>query len=149
MDKYYPFYLSADENIDEIKSQLMEDENIIAFFDSHNIICEEQIKTALYRANRSFKANNAIANQFNIELMLHLAGTHQIKIALDLFDLQIHTKEIIVIHLTGITNMQNSYRGFPMFNPNKGVLDKLGIKDQYNACKEIISLGARLVTDHE
>lgn len=149
MDKYYPFYLSVDENVVEMKSQLIENENIIAFFDTRNVICEEQIRTAVYRTVRSFKFKNAIANQFNIELMLHLAGTHQIKIALDLFDLQIHTKELIIIHLTGDLDINGLQPGFPSFNPNSNIYDKLGIKDQYNACKEIISLGARLLTDYE
>ncbi|MCE7736638.1 MAG: hypothetical protein GPJ54_17275 [Candidatus Heimdallarchaeota archaeon] len=149
MDKYYPFYLSAIQDIAEIKSQLIDDGNIIAFFDSRNIICEEQVKVALYRANRSFKSNKSIAKQFNIELMLHLAGTHQIKIGLDLFDLKPNTKEIVLIHLTGEFNLPNSNQGFPLFSPNKEIFDKMGIKNQKYACKEIISLGARLVTDYE
>ena len=149
MDKYYPFYLSVDQDALKIKSELIEDENIVAFFDSRNIICEDQIRTAMYRATRSFKSNKAIANQFNVELMLHLSGTHQIKIAIGLFDVQSHTKEIITINRSGTENIENSNQGFPSFNPSREVLDKLRIKSKNNACKEIISLGARLVTDYE
>ena len=132
MDKYYPFYLSTNQDVLKIKSRLIEDENTIAFFDSRNIICEQQIDTAMYRAMRSFKSNKAIAKQFNIELMLHLAGTHQIKIALDLFDLQQNTKEIVIIQSTSNYNIYNSNPGLPSFNPSNEILDKLNIKDKKN-----------------
>lgn len=149
MDKYYPFHLTIDENALEIKQGLIADENVLAFFDTRYLICHAQIKMAMFRATRSFNSNKAIANIFNLELMLHLAGTHQIKIAIDLFDLQSITKEIVIIGKTADLNLANLKQGFPLINPNDETLEKLGLNRQNDVCKEIISLGARLVTDYE
>ncbi|OLS26222.1 MAG: hypothetical protein HeimC2_15920 [Candidatus Heimdallarchaeota archaeon LC_2] len=149
MDKLYPFYIETKGSVGSIKSKLLERNEILVFFDGRHIVCENQIQIALYRAFRSKKENKTIAKQFNIEVLLHLSGTHQIKIALDLYDLKEDSEQIIILQTTNKQLIENSVSGFPNFTPNQKTIDKLKLMNDNDPCKGIISRGARFILDHE
>lgn len=149
MDKVYPYYIETNGFAETIKSNLLEFEDIIVFFDGRNIICENQVKMALFRAFRSKEENKTIAKQFNIEILLHLAGTHQIKIALDLYDVNKDTELIVVFQKKSTRIIENAIAGFPKISPNPNTIEKMKIRNLKDPCKEIISRGARFVLDYE
>ncbi len=149
MDKVYPYYLKTKGIAETIKSSLLDLKDIVVFFDGRNLICEDQVKLAIFRAFRSKKEGKTIAKQFNIEILLHLAGTHQIKLALDLYDVKKDTELIIILQNESSKIVENSISGFPKITPDQSTLEKMKIIDLNDPCKEIISRGARFVLDHE
>jgi len=65
--------------------------------DGEKIICIQQIEIALIRATQAELNGTMLANDWSIEVLLHLRGKHQIRKSLDFFDISYNTKNIVLI----------------------------------------------------
>lgn len=147
-DGLYVFYLETQDNTLEIKKKLLDLKGKRVILDSANIICEDQVKVALFRANRAQRNNTMIANNWNVEVLLRIGGTHQIKEAFQLLDVKEFSKIILIIQENDVIPLNNAIPGFPKFRLNNDVLIKYKIKDTKNPCLEIITRGAKVIVDY-
>lgn len=132
-----------------IKLELLDKNREIAIFDGNKIICKEQIDSAIMRANRARDGGKMIANIWGIEVLLQLAGTHQINLAINLLDITKSTQNIIFVgeKLVLKDGIEVS-KGLPEFNVTDELIQlyKLSLTDY---CKEVIAKGVLFSTDYE
>jgi hypothetical protein len=90
-----------------------------------------------------------IANNWNIEVLLHLAATHQIKRALQLIDVSDDTKVIVIVQENGEAPVPEAIPGFPALKPSPELINRLNLSNTKNPCLDMITKGVRLSLDYE
>jgi hypothetical protein len=148
-DGYHVFHIKTENNAMMFRQILRDPSQKRVFFDAQRVICEEQVTSALLRASQAEKRGKMIANNWNIEVMLHLAATHQIKRALQLIDVSDDTKIIVIVQKNGDTPVPEAIPGFPALKPSPELMKRLNISDIKNPCLEMITRGVRLSLDYE
>ncbi len=141
--------LTEDMDYDQIKTDLIKIDDDIAIFDPKNIICENQIYSAIHRAEKAKLAKSMIANTWGIEVLLQLSAQHQVKRALKLFQVNHETKCIVVVCTNPDLEYNNMVLGLPKIKYDDLALKTMDLINIDNPCKEIISRGVRMVLDHE
>ncbi len=149
--EFYAYHLLLTEDMDynQIKTDLIKIDDDIAIFDPRNIICENQIYSAIHRAEKAKISNTMIAKTWGIEVLLQLSAQHQVKRALKLFQVNLETACIMVICTIPDLKYGNLVYGLPKFEPDELSLQTMDLVNKTNPCKEIISRGVRMVLDHE
>ena len=130
-----------------LRDQLADYDGKRTFFDLDRIICEQQISVALARADRAFQAENAIANTWGIEVLLHLVGNNQIAFCIDLVGISSETTRIGIIQDKQL-QPQNSSLGLKIRPPTEELLTRYELKKD-EPCEDIISKGVTLVVNYE
>lgn len=127
--------------------ELLKYEGRRAICDADKVICAEQVHVALERAIRAIDRSNNIAKDWGIEILLHIAGTHQISEALKIVNVTSETKCLLIIQ-EAVSEEDNFEEGFPEFTPSPDVIDSYGLTAE-DLCMEVISRGVNVVLDHE
>ena len=148
-EEYHVFHIKTENNAMRLRQILRDPSQKRVFFDAQRVICEEQITSALLRASQAEKRGKMVANNWNIEVMLHLAATHQIKRALQLIDVSVDTKIIVIVQENGDTPIPEAKPGFPALKPSPEVIKLFKISDTENPCLEMITRGVRFSLDYE
>ena len=133
----------------KLKNSLLQASSIVCVIDCENLICRDQFIAAVHRAIRSSKTGVAISKILGIEIMLQLTGTHQVKIALDRFDVSNDTTDIIVLQDSPDPRSSSLLPGFPLINLRHEIIEKYFDDPPKDPCSSVISLGVRMVVDHE
>ncbi len=138
MDKlyYHHKYLEPSDNYKQIKDFILSLKGKKTLLDADKLECTEQLLVSVFRANRAEENGSMLANTWGIEVYLQLAGIHQIKPAIELFDIHSDTKLVIVV--CEYDKIDNFIKGLP----------EIG-NYQNDDCKKIIAKGARFITDYE
>ncbi|MDH5403429.1 MAG: EKC/KEOPS complex subunit CGI121/TPRKB [Candidatus Heimdallarchaeota archaeon] len=130
-----------------IKDRVLSLKHNAVIFDTRNIICMEQIYFALWRVQRAVKQQNMIAKDWAIEVLLQLSCTNQIEIALQFFNVDKKSKDVIIIQEDIYEEMGNSLAiDIINFNPSIEFLNFHNVQDDY--CNFIISKGVELLLNH-
>lgn len=148
---YYIYYkiLKESDDITKVKKELIIENKKRVFFDAEKIICKNQILNALYSADKSFEIKKNLAQTWNVEVLLHICGKHQISKTLKLLDISKSTKIILIAQDFPNTSNTEFNEGFPEFNPTLELLKRYGVQNDEDPCKAVIGLSARLITDYE
>ena len=115
--------------------------------DAAKIICREQIEVALLRASQAEINGSMLANDWSIEVMLHLKGQHQIRKSLDFFSINQRTTSIVLIINGKVAIDVELIPGLPKINMEE-IAAVYEFSSKTDMCKQIISLGARLILDY-
>ena len=148
LDDYHIYHIKCNGDWSKLKKDLINHPSVIMFFDSRNLICEDQLKIALLKAGRAMDNKTNIANKFQLEVMIQLSGEHQIQKALTLFDFNESSDYIVIIQDNGNQIIEKSMKGLPPLKLSQDAFDELNISPQ-SPCKEIIAKSARLTLDYE
>ena len=114
--------------------------------DASRIICTEQLIAPIHRTDRAFETKKMLAKIWGIELLLQLAGTHQIKEAIDLLDVTASTSSTLIITEHEDPGIKGLIPGAPPFSDE--LKDLYGLKGP-DYCKEVISKGVLMVLNKE
>ncbi len=115
-----------------------------AIFDLDRIICEDQIRMAVIRADRAEEHGKMIAKVWGIEVSLHLAATHQISEALDLVGISRSTSRIGMIR----TVSGDYTEGIDITPPSSNTLKLYNFVTE-DPCAEIVTRGVQVVINHQ
>ena len=153
----FSYVLTSEDNPIEIRERLIKYNGKRVVFDLEKIICTNQVKIAIERALRAEKRGTMVAKVWGIEVLLHLAGTHQITEALSILNIDLNTTLIGIIQDSESPPMKDAKIGLSLIDSdlleiNEKRLQKLsqlyGLP-QKNLCEEIISKGVDVVLNHE
>ena len=149
--EFYSYHLMISEEMDQIsiKSDLIKIKDDIAIFDTRNVICKNQIFSAIHRAEKARLQNSMIAKTWGVEVLLQLSAQHQVNRALKLFQVNPESTCIAVISPNPDLYYDNLIKGLPIIKPDDLSFRTMNLMNIDNPCKEIISRGVRMVLDHE
>lgn len=149
--EFYSYHLLLTEEMDrnQIKLDLIKIDDDIAIFDPKNIICQNQIFSAVHRAEKAKMHNSMIAKTWGIEVLIQLSAQHQVKRALMLFQVKPETTCIVVLCSIPDLKYDKLLYGLPKIEPDEQSFKKMDLLNIDDPCKEIISRGVRMVLDHE
>ncbi|MHA2169074.1 MAG: KEOPS complex subunit Cgi121 [Candidatus Kariarchaeaceae archaeon] len=148
-EKYHVFHIKTENNSMMLRQLLLDPSQKRVMFDAQRVMCEEQVTSALLRASQAEKRGKMIANNWNIEVLLHLAATHQIKRALQLIDVSDDTKVIVIVQENGEAPVPEAIPGFPALKPSPELINRLNLSNTKNPCLDMITKGVRLSLDYE
>ncbi|MHA2248833.1 MAG: hypothetical protein ACXAD7_00660 [Candidatus Kariarchaeaceae archaeon] len=145
---YHVFHLKTKGDAVQVKERLFALASSRAILDAHKIICKQQVEAAIFRTGRAKRNHTMIAQKWNVEVLLQIVGTHQIKHAMQILTVTEETKIILVIQKDAIIPDETAVPGFPKFQLNNELMKIYGIEHAKDACLEVIARGARLIVDH-
>ena len=148
LNDYYIYHIQCNGDWFKLKNDLISHPDVKMFFDSRNLICEEQLKIAILKAERAMENKLNIANKFQLEVMIQLSGEHQIQKAISLFDFNESSDYIVILQDNEGQIIENSAKGFPPLKLSQDAFNELNIGPE-SPCKEIIAKSARLTLDYE
>ncbi len=141
---YYIYHkiINKDENLEQLRENLIRNPAIKGFLDTKFIVCKEQLLHAINLTEIAFETETNKSTNWGIELDLTLAGTTQIVKALELFDLKPSTQSLILITESPLNknNFKNIHEGFPDLAPSIDALNYFNIISDFdNPCKKAMS----------
>lgn len=153
MNEYHAFHYWCDNDALEVKEKVLKDAPNGIIVNGDNVICKEQVFSALDRALKAQNTGKMVAKTLAVEFFLQLTGNHQIKEALKITSIEKNTKLLILLSKEELmnSNLEQFENGIPEFNYTSKLKSKYSLKseNQQDGCKEIISRGVRFVVDHE
>ena len=141
----YTFYVQLDDPL-VIRDRLLLDIPDSVIFDVDKLICKNQLEMALRRAERSQEQGTMIAKVWGIEVVLHLAATHQISEALELVGINSETTRIGIIAPNKIDD-ENIQEGISV-NTNYRLVKRYRLTSD-DPCSEIVTRGVAVVINHQ
>ncbi len=147
-DELFAFHIYSKGRAIELKNELIKQPGRRVIFDGSKILCKEQVVSAILRANRAEINNTMMAKKWNVEVLLQVAATHQIKQAISLLDITEITEIIFIVQSSDEIPIKGMLSGFPEIFPDENIIRMYNIRNKSNSCLEIISRAAKVIVNH-